>query len=68
MEARQLAAQELATAERGAVLDKLIHKMVKSLIAADKAGCLSLAGPAILKRNPVLGQGLQGAGAMSRRS
>ena len=47
MEARQLAAQELATAERGAVLDKLIHKMVKSLIAADKAGCLSLAGPAI---------------------
>ena len=45
--AQRRAAQDLINAKRGAALDKLIHKMMKSLIAADRAGCLALAGPAI---------------------
>src|SRR5689334_7321746 len=40
-EAQQREAEASAAAERGVVLDKLIGGMVKSLIAADRAGNLS---------------------------
>lgn len=47
MEARRRATQEAAGVERSAVLDKLMGSMMKSLIAADKAGRIAAAGPVI---------------------
>lgn len=46
-EARRRAALEATAMERRAKLDRLMHEMVKSLIAADKAGDLALAAPKI---------------------
>jgi len=46
-EARQREAEEAGAAKRSAVLDKLIGEIVKSLVAAERAGNLSLAGPKI---------------------
>ena len=53
--ARRREAEEAAVAERCAMLDKLIGGMVKSIIAADRAGTLAAAGPAIEKMRKSIG-------------
>ena len=57
--ARQRAAQqearEKAALERSAVLDKLMHEMVRSVAAAAKTSNLSAAAPAIEKAGKALG-------------
>lgn len=45
--ARRREAEEAAAAQRCAVLDRLMAGMMKSLVAADRAGTLAAAGPAI---------------------
>lgn len=53
--ARQRQAEEAAVAARSAALDELIGGMVRSLIAADRAGNLAAVGPAMEKTRKSLG-------------
>ena len=53
--ARRREAKLVAAADRCAMLDKLIGGMVKSIIAADRAGSLAAAGPAIEKMRKSIG-------------
>ena len=47
--------REMAALERSAALDRVIGEMVKSLVAADRAGNLSAARPKIKKIGKALG-------------
>jgi len=53
--ARRREVEEAAAAQRSAALDQLIGGMVRSLIAADKAGNLAAVGPAMEKARKSLG-------------
>lgn len=54
-EARRRNAEQAVALERLAVIDALISEMVKSLVAAKRAGSLALAGPEIARVGKALG-------------
>ena len=49
------AVEEAANAAKGDAMERLIHGMIKSLVAADRVGSLAAAGPAIEKIRKSLG-------------
>lgn len=53
--AQRREAQEVAAAERGVMLDKLIGEMMRSLIAAERAGNLASAAPKVAEVGRALG-------------
>jgi IS30 family transposase len=59
-EARRQAAQEAAALERSAELDRLVSKLMRSVMAASKAGDLTLANPTIAEVTKSLGVKPQG--------